>query len=248
MKLLKYYAKINDLLSIKVGFFISLFLLSYLQIIGQSAHGYALEADDAYEKGFFREAERSYLKVLDKKQQPEKKYNLGNAIYQQKRYEEAIDHYKETIEKASDDLTKALAFHNLGNAYYFENELEESVEAYKKALRIRPGDLATKFNLAKVQKKLMQQQAQQQNQQQQQKKKDQKEQDQNNQQQNQQGEGAEAAETEQSPEGEERQMEKTDLNKEEAMKLLEIIEEEEKKVLEQQKSGKSDKKRPSKDW
>ena len=73
---------------------------------------------------------------------------------------------------------KADAWHNLGNFQLSAKQYAESIEAYKKSLRIRPGDMETKTNLAYAQKMLKDQQEKQ-DQQQQDQDQDKKDQDQN---------------------------------------------------------------------
>ena len=53
---------------------------------------------------------------------------------------------------------KADAWHNLGNFHLSGKQYAPSIEAYKNALRIRPGDMETKTNLAYAQKMLQDQQ------------------------------------------------------------------------------------------
>ncbi len=155
-------------------------------------------------------------------------------------------------------------------------DLKSAVEAYKNALRLNPKDMDTKNNLGLTQqvlKQIQQQQEQQQQQQQGEPSDDEQDQDQQqqqqeqqegesqeNQQQQQEGEQGEEQEQQQQQQqegeqGEEQEAqgaeeaEEKDLNKEEARKLLEIMEDEERKVQEKLRKAKTkNAKHPDKDW
>ncbi len=166
-------------------------LVSFILIIGisvtanaQSGHRYLRKGDKQYEEKSYSQAEENYRKALEKKPSDKGTYNLGNAIYQQKRYDDAARQYEEAAQKAKTPEVKAYAFHNQGNAYFEQKDYEKSVEAYKNALRLNPSDVSTKLNLALAQKRL--QQMQQQQQEQQKKEQQKQEQQQQNQQQQQQ--------------------------------------------------------------
>jgi len=76
------------------------------------------------------------------------KYDLANAIYKQKRINEAGELYLNAATMAKTKMQKAQAYHNLGNSYFQKGKLEEAIEAYKNALRNNPKDEETRYNLA----------------------------------------------------------------------------------------------------
>lgn len=92
-------------------------------------------------------------------------YNLGNALYNQQKFEEAADKYAQAAQMATDSQTKSKAYHNLGNAMLQQKKYQESIDAYKKALRDNPNNADTKYNLSYAQQMLKKQQEQQQQQQ-----------------------------------------------------------------------------------
>lgn len=113
----------------------------------------------------FSNAEVEYRKALEKRPEDLKwDYNLADAIYKQKRFEEAEGKFTELAEKLDEPVERARANHNLGNSQLMQEKLDESIESYKKALRENPEDLETKYNLAYAQmlKKQKEQQQQQQ--------------------------------------------------------------------------------------
>jgi len=177
-------------------------------------------------------------------------YNLGNAIYEQGRYDEAVKHYSAAEAIAKDDKAKADALYNLGNAYLEQENLEESINAYKQSLKLNPKDRATKYNLAYAlqQMKMQQQQQQQQQNQQQDGESDESEQNQQQEQQQpqQQPEGDPQGDSEQ--EEREEQPMPQDMSREEAEKILQIMENEDQKVQEKVIKGNARRVKTDKDW
>lgn len=102
-----------------------------------------------YQKKNFAEAEANYKKALDvKNNMPEATFNLGDAVYEQKRYEDAQKQFQLSAKTNADPGVKAKAFHNLGNSYLEQKKWEDAANAYKSALKINPNDADTKYNLA----------------------------------------------------------------------------------------------------
>jgi len=96
----------------------------------------------------FNNAEIEYLKALEKKPEDNKwNFNLADALYKQKKFDESAEKFKEIADKTTNKIEKGRALHNLGNSFLMNNKLEESIGAYKDALRNSPNDLETKYNL-----------------------------------------------------------------------------------------------------
>ena len=231
---------------------IMILLFCCYTLIAQSSHSLLRDADKAYEGEKYIEAETDYRRSLQKKHTAKGKYNLGNAIYKQgNRYEEAIRHYEEAAKTAKTRKDKAHAYHNLGNAYFKSEDLKRSVEAYKEALRLNPYDEETLHNLSAVQMELIKppppegkesdQKPEEEQQQQQQNEEEHQNQDGQEQQQPQQP-------GEEDPQSQEQAGNPEEMNREEAERLLEIMEREEQKVVEKQKNMNLKKKRKAKDW
>lgn len=92
-------------------------------------------------------------------------YNMGNALYKSKKYEEAKTEF-EKAEKLSQTLPdKTAALHNLGNAYMQMNQPEKAADFYKKALKQDPYSEVTRKNyeIAKLKEKEKEQQKNQEN-------------------------------------------------------------------------------------
>ena len=112
-----------------------------------------------FNKVVYADAEASYKKALDKKNNmPEATFNLGDAVYEQKRYDEAAKQFQLSAQTNPDKGVKAKAYHNLGNTFLEQQKWEDAVKAYKEALKNNPKDAETKYNLAYANAKLKQQQ------------------------------------------------------------------------------------------
>ncbi len=131
------------------------------------------EANQAYEaKEYGKSA--ALLNSLDAKS-PQKHYDIGNALYKDQKYDEAIEAY----EKAQ-GIDEATRLHNIGNSYFQKKEWDKAIETYENALNLKE-DEDTKFNLelAKKQKKQEEEQKKQDQKDQENKEKKKNEKDQN---------------------------------------------------------------------
>ena len=71
--------------------------------------------------------------------------NLGTALQEQQRYDEAISHHERAIALAPD---YAPAYNNLGAALRASGRITEAIASYQKALALRPDFPSASFNLA----------------------------------------------------------------------------------------------------
>ena len=186
-----------------------------------------------YRDSSYVEAEVNYRRALDENNKSfEGHFNLGDALFKQEKYAEAIEEYKAADALTEDNKSKkAAVYHNIGNSLFAQQQYAEAVAAYKNALRNNPKDDETRYNLAYAQQMLQQQQQQQQQQNQQQEQKQEQQQQQKQ-------------EQEQQEQQQEQQM-----SKENAERLLEALEEDEKEA--QEKAQKAQRKRSrsaEKDW
>lgn len=229
-------------------------LLSFLSCfaIGQSSHELLMEGDDLYKKEQFDLAEEKYRKAKVNDKTGKAAYNLGNSLSVQERYEEAANQFSNAAAMTDDPEVKSKAYYNLGNTHFRNQKFQESVDAYKSALSFNEDDSSAKENLMMA-KRMLQVQKQQQQQEQQQEQQDNKEQEEQEQQEQQEQQQQEQENQEQSQEEQEQpqageEAEKKDLDKEDARKLLEIIDNEEKKVQEKLRKMKGNSSKPKKDW
>jgi Ca-activated chloride channel homolog len=159
----------------KYQLMIILLILIQVGASGQNERKYVRQGNRYYMNGLrdttkidsvtFSKAETEYRKALDKKPDDLKwNFNLNNSLYKQKKLNDAATGYEQIARQMIDPKEKAGALHNLGNARLFQQQIDEAIDTYKKALRINPGDMETKYNLAYAQNLKKQQQKQQKNQ------------------------------------------------------------------------------------
>jgi Ca-activated chloride channel family protein len=230
-----------------------------ISVPGQSAHEHLLQGNEQFLNEDYASAELNYRKSLEKEKSLKAEYNLGGAVYKQDRFDEAIELFQASANAAKTDLEKASAYHNLGNSYLNAGKVKESIEAYKNALKYKPDDQGSMYNLAMAQQIRRQQQQQQQDQQQQQSEDDKEQnkdenqqQDQEQQQQDQQQQQQDQQQQDQNEQnvssGDKEEMTKEDLDLEDALKLLQAIDNEDQKVQEKLRKKAGNRKKPDKDW
>ena len=101
----------------------------------------------------FGKAEVSYRKALQIKPEDfQWQFNLADAIYKQKKGDQAATEFEKLADKAVKPNDKASVYYNLGNSLLTQKKYDPSIDAYKKALRINPTDPEAKYNLAFAEK------------------------------------------------------------------------------------------------
>lgn len=207
-----------------------------LPAVAQEENMYIREGNTHYKSNRFTEAEISYRKgLLKNPSSNEATYNLGNALFKQEKYAEALEQYQQVV--PSDKISKeklAAALHNTGNSLLMQQQVAESIEAYKNSLKINPKDDETRYNLALAQYLLKEQENNQDQQ------KDQQPQPEPDEQQNQQ---------KKDDSKEEQQPQPSDISKERAEQILEALMQDEDETMEKaKKQPKSSRKVVEKDW
>jgi tetratricopeptide (TPR) repeat protein len=133
-----------------VRYILSIVILSGgLSAYAQANKTKIAEGNKAYDRKDYTAAEKSYREALTKhKNDYNANFNLGDALYQQKKYQEAVNQYQQAqaIGKGKNNLEETA--YNTGNALLKANKIDESIEAYKKALKANPDDLNAKYNLS----------------------------------------------------------------------------------------------------
>lgn len=212
----------------------------------QQERKYIREGNDLFDKQDFEKAEVEYRKAADKKENSfEAAFNTADALYKQKKYEEALKQFSQLAAGEKDKQRLGELYHNIGNTLLAMEKTEESIEAYKESLRNNPTSEATKYNLEFARQKKQQDQQQQQNQdknqdknqdqdqnQDQQDQKNQDKQDQNQQDQQNQDKGQNQQDKQNQPQQPKEQEQPGKISKEAAQRLLEALEHDEKQVQE----------------
>lgn len=208
-----------------------------LNTFAQKERKYVREGNGYFDKGLkdttqldtvsFGKAEVAYRRALEIKPNDfHWQFNLADAIYKQKRPEEAAADFEKLLENTNKPEEKAMLYHNLGNSLLMQEKFDPSIEAYKKALRINPNDLDTKYNLAYAMKMKQQNQNQQQQQNKDQNQDQNKDQQQQKQDQNQ---------DQQNKNQDQQQQQQNKISQQNAEQILQALENDEKKTQEKVK-------------
>ena len=217
--------------------------MSPVILSGQGEKKFIRQGNREYEKDKFSESEISYWRALDKnKAFPDAVFNIGDALYKQEKYEEAVKQFEGNSAMNDDPDKKSSALYNLGNSLLKGGKIKESIEAYKNSLRLKPGNPEAKYNLAYAQDLLREQQEQQNKDQ---NKQDNKEQNQDQQKDQDQDKGNnkddqnQQDENKDQPQQQQQQQQQQGISKEDAERLLNSIANDEKNVQEKVKLAKA---------
>ena len=247
-----------------LSYIIVFILTPSVSSLAQTAHQSLRQGDADFAKNDFKKSEENYRRAYEAERSSKPSYNLGNAIYNQKRYDEAIKEYENAVSKASDKNLKANSLYNKGNAHFWKKDYAQSVDAYKNALRINPNDADTKQNLALAQRFLKKQQEQEKKKQEQQQNPQNKD-DKNKNDKDKQGQNPndknpqktdnqqdknkkDSNKPDQNPNQNPQEQAQQDLKKEDAKRMLQIMDDEERKVQQRLKKGTPHPARSAKDW
>jgi tetratricopeptide (TPR) repeat protein len=125
------------------------------------------QAAKAYADGDYDKALQKYAEAqLDHPESQALAYNMGNAQYRKKKYDDAIAAYKKALH-GDDAGVAAASYYNMGNAHFRKGEFaiqsgkqegiedyREAMAMYKKSLEIRPEDKNAKRNIEVVQARI----------------------------------------------------------------------------------------------
>ena len=204
------------------------FIMTLVPLVNISAQKEARnvkEGNKQYVAQKFTEAQKFYEQgIADNSDSYSANFNLGNSLFRQKKYKEALEQYQKAATLTKEKKEIASAFHNVGNALMEEKNYEKSVEAYKNSLKANPKDDDTRYNLA-VAQYLMKKQQEQQKQQQQQQKQEQQQQKQ-----------------------EQKQQQQPKMQQEQIEQILKALEQDERDVQERRKIQMGQRSKTDKEW
>lgn len=108
----------------------------------------------AYERLDYDRAEERYREAQELSDTCfEAKFNLGDALYKQQRFDEAEKVFAAlAADSTRSALDRAHSYYNLGNSLFQQKKYQEALSAYKRSLRLNPADLETKYNYAYTKK------------------------------------------------------------------------------------------------
>jgi len=233
----------HTMVQIRSGLIALFFLICFSgPVWAQADRKFIRQGNRQYEKDKFPESEIYYRKALDKnKGSGDAVFNSGDALYKQKKYEDAGKQFTESHRMNEDRDKKSASLYNLGNSLLMANKIQESIEAYKNSLRLKPDNAEAKYNLAYAQDLLKEQQQQQQQQQQNEDNKDQEKKDDGNKNQDQEKDSQDKQNNDQQQDKQDQQQQS--ISKEDAERLLNAIANDEKNVQEKVKLAKAAKAR-----
>lgn len=128
--------------------------------IAQNEKALIKKGNEAYEKKEYGNAITNYKQAAEKAPaNATAQYNLGNALYKDKKTDEAVQAYDNAVSNAGSKNDKSKSYYNKGVVLQNNKKLPECIDAYKNALKLNPADEDARQNL---QKALQQQKEQQQ--------------------------------------------------------------------------------------
>jgi Ca-activated chloride channel homolog len=209
------------------AFYVLILLLLTTTTFAQTDRKLLKAGNSLYDKGKYKDAELNYRKALENKPTTLGQFNLGDAVYQQKNFDESSKIFGNLADSKLSPTDKANVLHNLGNSLLQAKDYEKSIQAYENALKNNPADRDTKYNLeyAKMMIKKQEQQKQQQ-------KKDQQDKDKKDQKKNEQNKDQKA-------DNKNQQDQSKKISKENADRMLEAMKNDEKKTLQKLKKDKA---------
>lgn len=107
----------------------------------------ARKANAAFERGDYAEAAQLYRQAIDQDPGNAKlHFNLGNALYELGRTEEAHEAYNRFNELADSPIDQSFADYNRGKILADEENYEESLNYFREALKKNPADDDARHN------------------------------------------------------------------------------------------------------
>ena len=131
----------------------------------QQVNSLIYKGNEAYKQQQYEKAAEAYREALQA--DPDNvtaAFNLGNALFKSKKFDEAIKQFDELKQKTADKPLQSQSFYNKGVSLTQQKKLEESIQAYKQSLRLNPTDSFARENLQRALNEKKQQQQQQQQQ------------------------------------------------------------------------------------
>lgn len=240
----------NEIKNILLLLALSTVLFNSHEIFSQSLRGLVNDGVENYDKGNFSDAEVNFKKGVEKAPDNfQAKFNLGDAYYKQKRYDEAVKSYQAALPLALSNNEKAQVYYNVGNSLLKAQKIEESIEEYKKSLKLNPSDQEVKYNLSYAlemlknpdQKEKDKDKKEDKNEDKEEDKKEDKKEDQQKDEQNKQDQPKDNDKQKQ-------QQQPQKISKEEAERILEALKENEKDLQKELRKIKGKRVKTDKDW
>ncbi|MBK8720836.1 MAG: tetratricopeptide repeat protein [Saprospiraceae bacterium] len=117
---------------------ISIILFFPIGLLAQSMEKSIInEGNIAYKNKKYDAAAQYYQKATKEQNLTDiSKYNLGNALYQLEKQDDAITNYNDAIKNTENNNLKSKAYHNIGNSYFQQKAYDKSVDAYQQSSKV----------------------------------------------------------------------------------------------------------------
>jgi len=120
-----------------------------LTFAANAQKGQVQNGNQLYEAKKYKDAANAYQQALLKNPTyAPGLFNLGNALYQEKKFDASRQVLTNLEKQTKDKKVKANAAYNIGNSYMSEQKWQEAIEAYKTTLKNDPQDESAKYNLS----------------------------------------------------------------------------------------------------
>jgi tetratricopeptide (TPR) repeat protein len=144
--------RISILFQVKKNILGLVFLLAMSYSWGQSKfmqdNTQLRRGNSAYNNKEYTKAEGYYRQSIEKnKENVKAAFNLGDALYEQKKYEEAAKVFESLGKAAKTKELQSSAYYNAGNAWMAQKKYKEAIDQYKSSLRVNPTDTDARYNL-----------------------------------------------------------------------------------------------------
>lgn len=123
---------------------------------GQSKYRTELyRGNQSFENQDFEKASMHYLNAIaEDKKDAKAHYNLGNNLYKNNKYADAIASYQNALKYAKNEQEKTDILYNLGNAQLKNNQPKMAAESYQQALKLSPKNERIVYNLRMAKKQI----------------------------------------------------------------------------------------------
>jgi Ca-activated chloride channel family protein len=134
-------------------------------VVGDAAAARAAEAKELYEGEQYEEALTLYRDAqLERPESPALHFNTGDVLYRLGKPQEALEQFERASVAGEDFRLQADAFFNMGKTLFQKEAFGPAAEAFKQVLEIDSRDVQAKLHLEMAQERLEEQQQQQQQQ------------------------------------------------------------------------------------
>ena len=128
--------------------FMMALLLSVTCLHAQSLEKQIRKGNRQYKKGNFAEAEVLYRKAVDDvPNSADAQFNLGDALFRQENYKDAMEAFQKVVELSPDSRLKSKAVFNMGNCLLAQEKYYDAFNIYKVALKFDSDNADALYNL-----------------------------------------------------------------------------------------------------